>query len=776
MHAFPRSSLLVLQNNAVSALIPTSLIDEVDVLLDSNHINDAALLVDQRRRQLESNLTVDPDEAEELEYVYQTIGFKCFSQTLFEDAGRNLFNGALDPRILISYYPDLYGSLFSSTGQIDVYSGVAERMPSDKNVDELRCASSCRTQTSIRKCCERYAVGVLGEIEEARESGKEERRLFTSRRRPDRVIKVVDTVLAKLYALHDRIQELRALLTDSNDVVLSEIEPSLRKLGFFSLLADLYQKQGQEDKLLDLYSACAEGAYSNTDIEDPLQNIVTLLESKKDKDRKQQVKWGLWILQRGDLEHGMKMQLLIPPDTPKRRERDRDREDDLSLLEQITSANQAAGKRFLEYLVVTKRSTSSELHTRLALSCVDELLQCLEDETTLKLWRAKAYFASTTPNSPSKRTRLKTIMMLSGSGLYDANVVKDRIRSARERDLVENYESGKGKGKTIDVLALESAILDGKLGHHALALSTLVHDLRDSVSAETYCTLGGEVVPAKLALATAESTAPSASSSVELALKEWYLGLFEPLQVPKSKRGGVGAMGGMESAMVRQRSVKDEVKTALLTDLIGVYSRDGALGVERTKRLLDSQGVNLDVVDIVTLVPDDWPLSSLNTFLARHFRRTLHKMHENTIQKNLSAGQNLAVRERSYPILRDAGYLIEEPDSEDELGGVVDEKAAYVQVEEVVEKMINRDDVVNEKTPSPDYQPQRHVLQEQQSAEEVEESVGAVHSDSRDEAPGQGRVEERSMLGLILDEGVSGERDGDSVETGDEEEEGRSIR
>lgn len=51
------------------------------------------------------------------------------------------------------------------------------------------------------------------------------------------------------------------------------------------------------------------------------------------------------------------MQLLIPPDTPKRRERDRDREDDLSLLEQITSANQAAGKRFLEYLVVTKRST-----------------------------------------------------------------------------------------------------------------------------------------------------------------------------------------------------------------------------------------------------------------------------------------------------------------------------------------------------------------------------------------------------------------------------------
>jgi hypothetical protein len=57
-----RSSLLVLQNNAVSALIPTTLIDQVDALLDSSSIDEAALLVDQRRRQLEGNLTVNPDE------------------------------------------------------------------------------------------------------------------------------------------------------------------------------------------------------------------------------------------------------------------------------------------------------------------------------------------------------------------------------------------------------------------------------------------------------------------------------------------------------------------------------------------------------------------------------------------------------------------------------------------------------------------------------------------------------------------------------------------
>jgi hypothetical protein len=57
-----RSSLLVLQDNAVAALTPTTLIDEVDALLDSSCIDDAAILVDQRRRELEGHLTVDPDE------------------------------------------------------------------------------------------------------------------------------------------------------------------------------------------------------------------------------------------------------------------------------------------------------------------------------------------------------------------------------------------------------------------------------------------------------------------------------------------------------------------------------------------------------------------------------------------------------------------------------------------------------------------------------------------------------------------------------------------
>ena len=76
-------------------------------------------------------------QADELDYAYQVIGFKCFSETLFEDAGRNLFNGKLDPRVLVSYFPDLCAGLFEDTKDVGIFAGVAERMPTAPNIEEL---------------------------------------------------------------------------------------------------------------------------------------------------------------------------------------------------------------------------------------------------------------------------------------------------------------------------------------------------------------------------------------------------------------------------------------------------------------------------------------------------------------------------------------------------------------------------------------------------------------------------------------------------------------
>jgi len=56
---------------------------------------------------------------------------------LFEDAGKHLFNGEVDPRIVASYYPDLRGNLFNPEDSMDVFAGVAERMPKERSIDDI---------------------------------------------------------------------------------------------------------------------------------------------------------------------------------------------------------------------------------------------------------------------------------------------------------------------------------------------------------------------------------------------------------------------------------------------------------------------------------------------------------------------------------------------------------------------------------------------------------------------------------------------------------------
>lgn len=123
------------------------------------------------------------------------------------------------------------------------------------------------------------------------------------------LFKVVDTVLAKLYARFTRHQDLNTLLSEPNDVVLSEIESSLRALNLISPLINLYKRHGEEDKLIELYAGCVEGAFPESDIQNPLGDMLTLLESRNRSDR---VKWGLWMLKKGDVDRGIK----VCPESP----------------------------------------------------------------------------------------------------------------------------------------------------------------------------------------------------------------------------------------------------------------------------------------------------------------------------------------------------------------------------------------------------------------------------------------------------------------------------
>ena len=71
---------------------------------------------------------------------------------------------------------------------------------------------------------------------------------------------------------------------------------------------------------------------------------------------------------------------------------------------------------------------------------------------------------------------------------------------------------------------------------------------------------------------------------------------------------------------------------------------------------------------VISMIPPEWPLRILSTFVTRSLRRTLHAHHEGQIVKAISAGQNLAVAEQTWAVIRDQGAIVEEPVTDDEEG------------------------------------------------------------------------------------------------------------
>ncbi|KAJ2919054.1 hypothetical protein MD484_g1318, partial [Candolleomyces efflorescens] len=676
------SHVLLIGTNSVESLVPSSLISQVESLLGSHRLEDAFNLADSRRKKLEESIEVDEDESEELRYIYQRIGFQYFTETLFEDAGNNFLNGQLDPRVLVSYYPDLRGNLFDDGDNVDLFAGVAEHMPKEASVEDIIAFNLVRnysphlppntrsapTSSELRRILQERAVEMLENFLK-----KERRRRIAmnlddepdqvssdskgkARREPHSIRVIIDTVLAKLYARSEKTSDLYDLLLSSNFVVLSEVEEVFKATGQYNALCILYQKGGDvnDEKLLEVWAKIVDGEWVDQDVPEPLLQMISLLTNKRDKALTQ--RWAIWLTKR-DPEAGIRLLTTLRDASTGRRKKERvNLEHDRDLLRQLSEANPAAGKQYLEHILFQKRVNSKELHTQFALICIDEVLQYLnEDEAISKLWKAKtssyaasstsksqkspqlpsstssflAHFASTTPDSPSKRSRLRAILFLSGSQFYDPASIKVNIEKAN-------------RGK---LLALEFAVLEGKLGNHKSALHILACELRDALSAEAYCSLGGDVIPAKVAISIAEAA----------ELREWIDVLF-PGQPVKGSSKAIPPQ-----SIDRSRSVDGSTKRDLLKILLEVYLGDESpISAERAAQLINSQAMNLDVLTVISMVPPSWPIPSLSSFLSRSFRRITNQKREGEIAKNISTGQNLEVKELTYEPVREAGALLEE--------------------------------------------------------------------------------------------------------------------
>ena len=65
--SFPRSSVLVLGPNSIQSLVPSTVVSQVESLLESHRLEDAYNLADQRRKKLEESINIDEDEVSQLQ-------------------------------------------------------------------------------------------------------------------------------------------------------------------------------------------------------------------------------------------------------------------------------------------------------------------------------------------------------------------------------------------------------------------------------------------------------------------------------------------------------------------------------------------------------------------------------------------------------------------------------------------------------------------------------------------------------------------------------------
>ncbi|KAK4683924.1 hypothetical protein P7C73_g6284, partial [Tremellales sp. Uapishka_1] len=568
---------LVIGPNGIQALSPTPTILKLEQMCLERRMDEAIALVDGERRKGRRG-EIEGEKAlhtATLRFLHLYLAIHLFNETMFERAGDYFSRGKLDPRLLVRLYEDFRGKIIGSEEQVEVFLGLQDALNDMKGVDQI-------IQTSIER---NYSPHIHPDVETAPETSELRealadtsesmlteflRRTRTSRRKGGgsrgvdsrKIDIVIDTTLAKLLADAGTTNELLAILAAPNDVVLSELEPFLRDRKY--VLSTVMRKQGRLDRVLALLKEIAEDSTSDPLCPDPIDEMAQQLESVDQEDLFK--RYTLWLISR-DLDKGLK--LLLRPGM---------KFDEVLLVDELRGINDEAANRYLEFVVVMKRSPVSgaalrgEVTDRSAESTTarDAALATtgfnVRGDTgrrnTIPSRGARLlvdpppfciFFSEIAPATPIKKYRLKLMLFLQGSPFYDLENVVKRLEATE-----------------MAPLKMELAIVLGRLGRHRQALQLLARDLADSTSAQTYCTTNGEVIPSKIARWIARIVP-------DLQLQGWAtLG-----DVGRKRKGPVDEVG----------------QKRLIMELLGAYMIDGKETTKQTAELLNAQSVHLDVLE-----------------------------------------------------------------------------------------------------------------------------------------------------------------------------------
>uniref|UniRef100_A0A673CRG6 Si:ch211-266g18.9 n=1 Tax=Sphaeramia orbicularis TaxID=375764 RepID=A0A673CRG6_9TELE len=355
--------VLVFTERDIFSLCLVPIEEQIQTLVGHERADEALLLLEgvQSHRPLDSH--------KELQKAITCLaGFVHFYQEGFSEAKDLFIKGELDPREIISLYPDVKSCLSadfqSHLDQVNKHRDLEVLWQEDRNTFY-------------------HYQAFLGDfLRGVRETQQDLR-----------CRKEVDCALLWLYAEQDDTGNLLQLVTFPNECCLDQCVPVLQQHKRFFALGLLYQSHGEHSEALQTWVKIADGLLTDPTCSDVYEHIVSTLSQLINKD----VVWAFadWVLRRNQ-ETGVQIFTKWPPDNQF------STQDVLVLLEAYPQAMML----YLEFLIHDLHSKEERHHSHLALAYVTHTQQ--EEE------EAKSNLTA---------TREKLQQLLWDSAFYDISII-----------------------------------------------------------------------------------------------------------------------------------------------------------------------------------------------------------------------------------------------------------------------------------------------------------------------------------------------------------------
>nr|CAG8434698.1 7037_t:CDS:10 [Entrophospora candida] len=244
-------------------------------------------------------------------------------------------------------------------------------------------------------------------------------------------------------------------------------------------------------------------------------------------------------------------------------------------------------KMYLEYLVTKRKSKEESHHTELVLLYIDEINKSIKTDEGKIINEFSQQSKDTT----------KTFLSFLLSQPIEDLISQERAKLIAFLQTSTQYNLDKILNKLLEVeiLKAELAIIYGKLSEHEKALNLLINDLRDYNGAEIYCIYGGNMIGI--------INKSSKKKQADKIIKE------------------------DKNVLTRRKS--------LFLMLLNVYLENGNEMVDRIISLLNKQAIYLDLIEVLSLLPEYWSIEMFNEFLVKSIRKDYHEYREGQILKSI---------------------------------------------------------------------------------------------------------------------------------------------